>query len=31
MAAQVTLTPEEFAQKYGWKNDPERVRLIRAS
>jgi hypothetical protein len=24
---QVTLTPEEFAQKYGWKNDPERVRL----
>ena len=24
---QHTLTPEEFAQKYGWKNDPERVRL----
>lgn len=24
---QETLTPEEFATKYGWKNDPERVRL----
>jgi WD40 repeat protein len=24
---QDTLTPEEFAQKYGWKNDPDRVRL----
>jgi WD40 repeat protein len=24
---QETLTPEEFAQKYGWKNDPQRVRL----
>jgi WD40 repeat protein/serine/threonine protein kinase len=23
---QETLTPPEFAQKYGWKNDPERVR-----
>jgi hypothetical protein len=22
---QLTLTPEEFAQKYGWKNDPNRV------
>jgi WD40 repeat protein len=21
------LTPEEFKQKYGWKNDPQRVRL----
>jgi WD40 repeat protein len=24
---QETLSPEEFAQKYGWKNDPECVRL----
>jgi WD40 repeat protein len=24
---QETLTPEEFAKKYGWKNDPARVRL----
>jgi WD40 repeat protein/serine/threonine protein kinase len=24
---QETLTPAEFAQKYGWKNDPEKVRL----
>jgi WD40 repeat protein len=24
---QETLSPEEFATKYGWKNDPERVRL----
>lgn len=24
---QITLTPEEFAKKYGWKNDPSRVRL----
>ncbi len=24
---QHTLTPEEFAKKYGWKNDPDRVRL----
>src|SRR5262249_39568779 len=22
---QETITPEEFAKKYGWKNDPERV------
>lgn len=26
-AGQETLTPEQFAAKYGWKNDPERVRL----
>jgi WD40 repeat protein/serine/threonine protein kinase len=25
---QETLTPEEFAAKYSWKNDPERVLLI---
>ncbi len=25
---QHTLTLAEFAKKYGWKNDPERVRLI---
>jgi hypothetical protein len=24
---QETLTPEEFAQRYHWKNDPTRVRL----
>jgi WD40 repeat protein/serine/threonine protein kinase len=24
---QETLTPEEFATRYGWKNDPEQVRL----
>lgn len=24
---QETLTPAEFARKYGWKNDPSRVRL----
>jgi hypothetical protein len=24
---QETLTPDAFAQRYGWKNDPERVRL----
>ena len=22
---QQTLTPDEFAQKYGWKNDPTKV------
>ena len=25
-AGQETLTPAEFARKYGWKNDPKRVR-----
>jgi hypothetical protein len=25
---QQTLTPEEFARKYRWKNDPTRVRLL---
>ena len=24
---QVTLRPAEFAAKYGWKNDPEKIRL----
>jgi hypothetical protein len=24
---QEMLTPEEFAKRFGWKNDPERVRL----
>jgi hypothetical protein len=24
---QQTLTAEEFTEKYGWKNDPKRVRL----
>jgi hypothetical protein len=24
---QETLTPEEFSNRYGWKNDPEKVRL----
>jgi hypothetical protein len=27
---QETLSPEEFRKKYGWKNDPERVRLDEA-
>ena len=25
--SQVTLTPEEFEKRFGWKNDPERVKL----
>jgi hypothetical protein len=25
---QETFTPEEFAAKFGWKNDPDQVRLI---
>ena len=25
---QGTLSPKEFAAKYGWKNDPDRVRLL---
>ena len=25
---QHTLTPAEFAEQYGWKNDPEKVKLI---
>ena len=25
---QEVLTPAEFAAKHGWKNDPERVRII---
>ena len=25
---QITLSPEEFARKYGWKNKPERVRVF---
>jgi WD40 repeat protein len=27
-AGQQTLTPDEFARKYQWKNDPNQVRLI---
>jgi WD40 repeat protein len=27
-AGQETLSAEEFEQKFGWKNDPEKVRLI---
>ena len=26
-AGQETLSPADFAKKYGWKNDPEQVRL----
>ena len=26
---QETLTPDGFTAKYGWKNDPERVRMSR--
>ena len=25
---QETLNPEEFSKKYGWKNDPQRIRII---
>lgn len=25
---QQTLAPEEFSQKYGWKKDPEQVKLV---
>ncbi len=25
---QETLTPEEFARRYGWTNDPDRMRLM---
>ena len=25
---QETLTYEEFSKKYGWKNDPEKVKLL---
>jgi len=28
---QITLRPTEFAAKYGWKNDPERIRLSSAA
>lgn len=27
---QLTLAPQEFSEKYGWKNDPEKVRLVPA-
>jgi len=26
---QETLNPEKFEKKYGWKNDPEKVQLVR--
>ena len=25
---QQTLTPQEFANRYGWQNDPDKVRLV---
>jgi hypothetical protein len=28
---QVTLRPAKFAAKYGWKNDPEKIRLSSAA
>jgi len=28
---QLTLTPAEFTARYGWKNDPEKVRLVPAA
>ncbi len=28
VAGQQTLTPAEFSQKYGWKNDPAKVKLL---
>jgi hypothetical protein len=27
-AGQETLTEKQFAEKYGWKNDPDKVRLL---
>jgi hypothetical protein len=30
-ADQQTLTPDEFAQRYGWQDDPERVTLLPAA
>ena len=27
-SGQETLASDEFSQRYGWKNDPQRVRLI---
>ena len=24
-----TVTPEEFAKKFGWKNDPAKARLMK--
>jgi len=30
VSGQSTLSPEEFIEKYGWKNDPTKVRLIEA-
>ena len=30
-SGQQTLTPAEFANRYGWQNDPSQVRLMRAS
>lgn len=26
---QITYTPEEFSKKYGWKNDPSQIRLVK--
>ncbi len=28
---QEVLVPDQFAKKYGWENDPERVRLPRGT
>ena len=25
---QLTLAPQQFAEKYGWQNEPEKVRLV---
>jgi hypothetical protein len=30
-AGQEVLAPDAFAKKYGWKNDPQRVRLPRST
>ena len=27
-AGQETLTPEEFSRKYGWANEPDKLRLL---
>ena len=29
ITSSVRLTPDEFAAKYDWQNDPEQVRLLR--
>ena len=30
-AGQLLFTPQEFEQRFGWRNDPEKVRLLDAA